>query len=392
MRLLAATTAACVLLATMGLALRWGGRIEAVATGVLVATVGSSPYLESFTLCGELVASLPSVLALVAFTGYLRRRQPHFLVLTGLLTGCAVMVKQSAFDGGLAAVAFLLVTRRRGGIGAASAVVACALVPVAVAAGTAPRFADWWHAVVGYRARDDSLLTGGPVHHLYLLAVSLPAAAIGLSVLVLLAGAGWSRAPLLARIWLLAALPGVIWGGNFHPHYYLQLVPPLAVLGGLGARRLLVERRLTYIAVVATAVAATAALTVPLWFASGSTQARFIWHRDPHLRHQAALAEYLRAHTRPTQSVYVVWAAADVYYLADRDPAVPYIWYRNVEAVPGALALVRRTLAERKPALVLEVEPAVKLDRSGRTAAILERDYRLAALVDGTPVLTPKPG
>ena len=46
---------------------------------------------------------------------------------------------------------------------------------------------DWWNAVVAYRAQGDSLLTGAPIHRLSLLLSSLPAAAIGLGLLGLLA-------------------------------------------------------------------------------------------------------------------------------------------------------------------------------------------------------------
>src|SRR5204863_502398 len=83
----------------------------------------------------------------------------------------------------------------------------------------------WLYAVVGYRFHGDSIATGsvpGRAHQLWL---SLPPAGKALGVLALLAAAGWRSSPLLARIWLGAAVLGVLGGGNFHPHYYLQLVP-----------------------------------------------------------------------------------------------------------------------------------------------------------------------
>jgi 4-amino-4-deoxy-L-arabinose transferase-like glycosyltransferase len=389
MRLLAAVVAAAVLLASMWLALRLGGRIEAAAVGLLLATVGASPWIESFTLSGELLASLPSVLALVCFSLYLRTGRVPPLVLTGLLTGCAVMVKQSAFDAGLAAAFFLILTRRRQAASPIAVLVGAALVPVAIGLAAAAHPGDWWHAVVGYRAQDDSLLTGSVLHHLWLFVRSLPAAAAGLAVLAVLAAAGWRWSPLLARVWLVAAIPGVVFGGNFHPHYYLQLVPPLALLGAFGVHRLHDERHVRYTVAAAGAAVATLAVTAPLWFAGGSAQARWVWPRDPHLRQQAALAAYVRAHTRPGDRVYAVWAAADLYYLADRRPVIPYMWYRNVEAVPGALSLARRALVEGRPALVLEVQRASALDVSGQTAAILRRHYRRSATVAGVPVLRP---
>jgi hypothetical protein len=79
-----------------------------------------------------------------------------------------------------------------------------------------------------------------------------------------------------------------------------------------------------------------------------------------------------------------------VYDLANRPPALKYLWYRNVQAVPAALDAARRMLAERHAAVVLEVQPADQLDRSGLTEAILQSDYRLVAVVDGTRIFMPR--
>jgi 4-amino-4-deoxy-L-arabinose transferase-like glycosyltransferase len=390
-RVLAALVSIAVVLATMALATRLCGRIEGAATGLLLASFGASPFIESFTLAGELLASLPAVLSLLAFVAYLRRRQLPWLILAGLLTGCAAMIKQSAFDAGLAAVLLLLVRGGRGGVRPAAILILSALVPVALGAVTAPHFDDWWSAVVAYRAQGDSLLTGSPGHRLQLLLSSLPAAAKALALLGLLAAAGWRRSPLLARLWLAAALVGVLGGGNFHPHYYLQLVPPLSLLAGIGLRRLLVRPERALVAACCAAAAATVGLTAPLWFASGAAQARTIWPHDPHLVDNGELAAYVRAHTGPGQRILVIWAAADIYGLADRPPAEPFLWYRNIQALPKARGAVRRALIAREPVLVLEVQRPDAIDRSGATSRILRRNYRLVIRVDGTPILRPLP-
>jgi hypothetical protein len=145
------------------------------------------------------------------------------------------------------------------------------------------------------------------------------------------------------------------------------------------------------IAVIAVALAATAAVTVPLWFDSGDAQARTIFPDDPHLRTDAAVVRYVRAHTRPGQRIFVMWAAADIYYLADRDPSFRYMWFRNIQAIPGALDHARRMLrGPRPPALVVEINSPGSMDASGATAAILARNYRLAATVAGVPIYAPR--
>jgi len=172
-------------------------------------------------------------------------------------------------------------------------------------------------------------------------------------------------------------------------HTYLQLAAPLSLLAAIGVRRLLVRPHRALAAACCAAGAATVAFTAPLWFASGAAQARTIWPHDPHLVHDGELAAYVRTHTEPGQRILVIWAAADIYELADRPPAEPFLWIRNLQALPQARAAVRRALVERKPALVLEVQRPDAVDRSGATSRILRRDYRLLTRVGGTAILRP---
>ena len=148
-----------------------------------MATAGASPFVESFTLAGELVASLVAVLALLVFPSYLRSRRLAWLLLAGFLGGCALMMKQSAFDALLAMVAYLVWTERRRALGPALTLVGAAAVPVVAGALSAVTFHRWWFAVVGYRGSGDSIVTGSFVHRLDLLANSLPSAARGLGLL-----------------------------------------------------------------------------------------------------------------------------------------------------------------------------------------------------------------
>ena len=72
----------------------------------------------------------------------------------------------------------------------------------------------------------------------------------GLGLLALAAVFGWRRWPLLGVLWLGFATLGVIGGGNFHNHYYQQMVPPLALLAGIGGAEIWRRRSLPAIAVV----------------------------------------------------------------------------------------------------------------------------------------------
>jgi 4-amino-4-deoxy-L-arabinose transferase-like glycosyltransferase len=385
-RAAAAAVAVLTVLATTLVALRLGGRIPASAAALLLATAGSSPFIESFTLSGELLATLPAALSLLAFVSYARRGGTERLVAAGLLTGCAFMVKQSALDAGMAAIAYLVWTRGRRGLRPAAILTTAAAVPLALGALSASSLGDWWYAVFAYRGQGDSLVTGSVAWRLHLLWLSLPAASKALGLVALLAAVGWRRSPLLARLWFGAAAVGVLGGGNFHTHYYIQLAPPLAVLAGFGVAALWESAGQVAWAACGGTAAASLAIAAPLWFVSGPAQARAIWPQDPHLVHDATVARYVRGHTRPTQSVYVLWAAADLYYLADRTPSFHYLWYRNVQAIPGALPKAEAMIAARRPALIVAAQAPSSIDPTGQAGRILRAEYRRTDTVAGMPI------
>ena len=179
-RAVAAIVGALSVLAAMLFAFRLTGRrTTALACGLLMATFGASPFLESFTLAGELLASLAAILSLLAFAAYLRSRAPAWLVVAGLVSGCAVMIKQSGFDSALVILAYLAWTERRRAVRPGAVVLATAAAPVVAGLLAADSVHRWWFAVVGYRGSGDSIVTGSLVHRLSLLQDSLPGAAPG---------------------------------------------------------------------------------------------------------------------------------------------------------------------------------------------------------------------
>jgi len=126
---------------------------------------------------------------------------------------------------------------------------------------------------------------------------------------------------------------------------------------------------------------------VPLWFDSPREQAAQVFPDDPHLQRDGGVIDYVRAHTAPGTHILVVWSAANVYYLSNRPPAIPYMWYRNIQVIPGALDEVHAALASPdRPALVIEEDSPDSLDSSGETSRLLAEHYRRVATVNGVPI------
>jgi hypothetical protein len=284
-------------------------------------------------------------------------------------------------------VAFLLLTRRRAGVIPAVVIVAAAAVPVLAGFLTASDQGNWWYAMVTYRDQGDSILNGSHSERWHQFRESVVPVLKAYAPMFLLGAYGWRSSPLLARLWLGAAALGVLGGGNFHNHYYIQLGPPLAILAGWGGARA-IQRRAGLVAGAAVGLALWAAyFTVPLWFDSPVAQARAVFPSDGHLQHDGAVIDYVRSHTRPGLRIFVMWAAANVYYLSDRRPAVRYLWYRNLQAIPGALGEVRRALSgPNPPTLIVGEQPAGELDPSGQTGDTIASRYRRVATVSGIPI------
>jgi hypothetical protein len=116
-------------------------------------------------------------------------------------------------------------------------------------------------------------------------------------------------------------------------------------------------------------------------------QARRIWPADPHLVSDSAVALVVAKLAGPAEKVQVIWGAAPVYYLADRAPAVRYMWRRPIESVPGAVADLRRRLELAEPAVVVLAQPLEASPAGASIAGALARRYRLVTVVDGVPIL-----
>ena len=377
-RLVAAGLAGILVVLTFALGTKLRDRRTGALAAALVATAGASPFIESFTLSGELLASVFSTAALLMFL-HSKQGSLAWLPLSGLAAGSAWMVKQSAFDAAAVvavSIGFDRTARSRLGV-----FVGAAMIPVAIGVIGSGDPIGWYRDVIGYGVN----ASGGEslVQRVASFANTAVPAAKALLPVVLIAGLGWRHAPRLVKVWLSAACVGVLLGGNFHQHYYLQLVVPLSLVAAF----IRLPHQLDAWAVAAVG-AVTVAIVLPLYASDDIAQAKAIWPGDAHLITDGTVARFLSRHSTYRQPIYVVWAAADLYYLADRRPAFPYLWLRNLETINGAVGEVHQVLEEQKPELVVLEQPSGVIDPTGRTRALLARDYRLIARVDGVPILS----
>ena len=355
--------------------------------GALYAIAGIGPHIEGYTFNGELAAAVPATAAVAAALVACRRDSRRWLVAAAALGGSAMLMKQSGFDGLAVVFAIALLLRER--VKSVAVVAAGVAVPLGASAiaGWVSGWRFYWSAVVG-----DHLGIATSAARAKHLLESLPAAGRDLLPLAAAALLGlWlsRKQPFqlrLALVWLGAALVGVNVGGLYWPHYYVQLLPPLCLFAAFGLARLR-DRRLAWATAVALAFPA-------LWFVGGVINAP---NRQQDLMVKYALgfendqriARYVQVHSSSSDRVYALESRADFYLLASRLAASPYIWSHPLQAIPGALRSLERTLASpQRPRLVVLFQRG-PLHSHKLLRAILTRYYRKVWLAPrtGTPVL-----
>ena len=361
------------------------------AAAVIYAVVGVGPHVQGFTFNGELAAALPATAAIAAALAWRRSGATLWLAVAGLSAGTALLMKQSGFDGLLVAGAVVCTgsTRSRRSVGV---FVTAALTPLAVSAlhGLMVGWSDYWFAVVGYKLSAPSGADSSLAGRLGPLASSWVGARRDLELIVLaaLAGVGFTllRRPRLwlPAGWLLAAFAGFNAASLYWPHYYVQLIAPLALLAGIAATS--VPGRSLGVLAVAVVVWQVLPFAVRVDWMSRAAREALVPYYGQYLTDQR-VARAVKEISGPHEAIYALDSEADLYFLADRRAAFPYLWGHPLEEIPGAIGRLRTLLdGSDHPPLVVVYRRAGLVDPTGRLATILADDYTVLERVRATDV------
>jgi hypothetical protein len=329
----------------------------------------------------ELFMLLPMTAAVVA-------AGRHRAVQAGLWLALACLCKQTAVTTALP-VAWLL---WRGGGWRPPA--HAALAGGAVIAATALTFGPSEFLLWTVTGNGGYLALRGSVGATIGRAMGMTWAFIGINLaLVLLAAVAARRRTATADLWLwlAGAAFGVVVGLRFFGHYYLQLLPPLALLGA-GALQGLepVARR---IAVGFTAVSAAVMCAVA-----------FLPADERGLLPYGSIAARVRQLTNPGETVFVWGEFPEIYWASGREPATRFIHTgfltghtggrpidtgRAADGLPGGWGLLDRDLRTHPAALLVDTSGAAirgseyyALDRTGIWSR-LRLEYTLVDTVEG---------
>ncbi len=391
-RVLGVAAAIAIVTAAFAIGREIAGPTAARTAGVLAALLTGSAALDAVMTPGELLAAGPSALSVLCLLRGRRDREGRWLALAGALAVSAALIKQSFLDAGTAGMVYALLRCREHRtlrpFGAFAGGAALPLVSALVWTQAMDVNLDQLvYALVGFRTDSLRVLaTSSQSLPTRMWALVPPVAGSGLVIVLALAGTALltTRIPRQLRVllaaWLGTAFLGVAAGGSYWHHYLIQLVVPAVVPACI----LLAAppRRLTRAAVSAAAIVGVVMAGLP----PDVVMAR----RGPEYGTELTTAAYLRQHARPGDTAYVLYARANVLFYDGLRTPFPYDWSLMVRAVPGARTQLRRLIASRRrPTWIVQWHPTTQwgLDRDGRLAALLRREYRPVGPFTAHPVL-----
>ena len=391
----------CIAVASVAYAVfAFAGRRAAGVAAILVAVASANARIEGFIANGELLAGALAAAGVAAACAYMFRGHSRWwLLVSGVLAGCALSIKQSGFDGFLAVMLCLVAggltrERRWQTVIRDCAVAAAGLVLVMgalVVHGVLIGFSSWWYAVAGYRLgglnatsdadwgrfRTTSLIAAPTILPLVVAAVAgLVAWLVGSRIL--------TRATVLLPAWVCWAVLAFMTGGLFHRHYWVTLTFPLAAAAAVAIARVNV-RMLAVATCLATfpSLISTAEVIV---LDRDSVAIRA--HDDPRLVINERVGRWYIEHRTPGSTLYAMCASAALYTSADAIPPFPYLWLDGVQNGKDAQdQLVELFSGANPPTFVAMYQDVGVCNPSGQISVLLSRRYATRAIVDGATIL-----
>jgi 4-amino-4-deoxy-L-arabinose transferase-like glycosyltransferase len=177
----------------------------------------------------------------------------------------------------------------------------------------------------------------------------------------------WQRAAWFQMsVWPLFSFLGVAAGGRFFPHYYIQMIPSLAVLGGVGLQGLCHEiqvkgaglaRRpmaLIFAAILFWALVLSVKTDAPYYLNYNGTQISLHQYRSPIFSISRFIGHYIRQRTQPDDLVYVWAVNPEINFYALRKTPSPYLVHRRELKVPAEEVI--RALQRSPPKYIIVME------------------------------------
>jgi hypothetical protein len=328
---------------------------------------------------------LPLVSSLMFFTIGMKDGKLRWFAIAGILAGLAIMTKQVAMWNLLALAMVSLIWHRRTAETQLRAIAPTLMLfggcLVSLAAVALPftfmgALDDLIYANLSYNwlyinflSYAERLANFG-YGILFFSAVAAPFVAGAVAGLIVLWRKRSSATDYVLILWAIASAVGVASGGRFFPHYFLQLMPSLAVLTGVlvydrfvnGSDRVL-SRPAWMIATFLVVV--SVGTTSVLYLAPRRAEEQVVssvYYQKEWEANSEALGAYIKERTEPGDVIFNYGRESQVYFYADRQPAVPYFYDWVLEFDTTALAEVIAGLRAARPVYFIDSAQAPLVD------------------------------
>jgi hypothetical protein len=194
----------------------------------------------------------------------------------------------------------------------------------------------------------------------------------------------------LIRIWALGCLAGIAMGGDWWPHYLLQIAAPFSIWFANSSVRIWrslpkPDRRMFLIVMIGLQI-------TPYWvLLTGDHSWRSITNSlFDHAGYPAQqdVADYIREHTEPGTKIFVAFDQAAIYYLADRPPAYRHLYEQELNAIPNSYTdILSMIQSPDRPMYIVTTRQAdVFPDRGAIFWQLVGEYYQLETEIDGVPI------
>jgi 4-amino-4-deoxy-L-arabinose transferase-like glycosyltransferase len=367
----------------------------AIAAGLIFSLCYGIPHLQ-INANSEVFLLLPLVAAFYAFHRARTEDSAGWLLLAGVLSGLAFMTKQVAMWNFFALLAFLAYEGWRSQDWSAARPRLLVFAGGALA-GIAPFFAyfalngaleDFVYAVFTY---NELFARQIPLGKRLLRMVTVKEGYLALATAFLWVGAAVSifrmvrfkpgAREVLLLLWVAGSYLGVKTSGRDYPHYYVQLLPGLAILCGLLVYefrnwRLPAPWRTGLGALLAIAFVVTVGWNARV-YALGDVneihEEKFPDQLVTKADFEAQdIADYVRLTTSRDQTIFNLGRESQLYFLAEREPASQFIYDRSFWLDDDTFEEAMSDLRGSPPTLIID---SLSVDLVGNRAGDLPAEF-----------------
>lgn len=351
----------------------FGATAGALSAAVFGLMAVSQHLLGTFAHATHFIALFVLAASFIIIPGN-GNRSSFRLIAAGFLLGCAFLIKQHALLFLAAALLFTLADSRnsRQRLASGSSLLAGFLLPYLLTVLILFKqgaFSTFWLWTVSYASVYATGLTPAlgwlnfKSQLSEILASMWPYWGLAAAGLLALAARRDARGLLFTFLLLLASLVAICPGFHFRPHYFILLLPAVALLAGALLAGNFLPKTVRMALIAAFFAAAAFQLWQERWFLFAAPPQEYLkkaYQTTKPFVESAVVAGYVKSITAKNERILVMGSEPQIYFYADRLSATGHIYmYPLMEEQPYALGMQEEMLqqiSQSRPACLILVD------------------------------------